>query len=80
MGTSSSGRDPVSAVLGRPAGGGRSMMTLKVPGSVPCEVAIVWASRVENERDRVCAGFRRGERLMFAVGCSLGASSLPTMR
>jgi hypothetical protein len=79
MGTSRRGREPVSAVLGL-AKGARSMTTLNVPGSVLCEVAIVWASTVEKERERVWAVCRRGESWKGADGCSLAASSLPRSR
>lgn len=81
MGTSSSGREPVSAVFGL-ANEGCSMTTLKVPGSVLlCEVAIVWASTVEKERERVCAVLRLGGSWKCCGGrFSLAASSLARSR
>jgi hypothetical protein len=51
MGTCSRGIEEVSAVLGRVPNGGRSMTTLKVPGSVVAEVT-VWSSAVEKECER----------------------------
>lgn len=59
MGTCSSGNDDVSAVFGRMCDG-RSITTLKVPGSWLSVVA-VWSSTVENECERACASGRPAE-------------------